>query len=148
VVNLFLKNPALEVHVLNVQPAFSRYIARFVSRKNIRDYHREQSNTALAPVRRVLDQFGVPYSVHIEVGKKAEIIANEARRLRCGQIVMSTARKNSLTRMIEDSTTNRVLELTEVPVEIIAGDSVSAMERYGIPAGIGAAVAAMLMALD
>jgi YjbE family integral membrane protein len=148
VINLFMKNRALEVHVLNVQPAFSRYVARFVSKKNIRDYHREQSNVALAPVRRVLDQFGVPYSVHIEVGKKAEIIANEARRLRCGQIVMSTARKNSLTRMIEDSTTNRVLELTEVPVEIIAGDSVSAMERYGIPAGIGATVAAMLMALD
>jgi YjbE family integral membrane protein len=148
VVNLFLKKPALEVHVLNVQPSFSRYVAKFVSRKNIRGYHREQSDLALAPVRRVLDQFGVPYSVHIEVGEKAVIIANEARRLRCGQIVMSTARKNSLTRMIEDSTTNKVLELTDVPVEIIAGDSVSAMERYGIPAGIGATIAALIMALD
>lgn len=148
VVNLFLRKPALEVHVLNVQPAFSRYVAKFVRRKDIRDHHREQSDAALAPVRRVLDQFGVPYSVHVEVGKKAEVIANAARRLRCGQIVMSTARKNSLTRMVEDSTTNKVLELTDVPVEIIAGDAVSAVERYGIPAGLGAVIAVLLMALD
>ena len=130
------------------QPAFSRYVAKFVSRKNVADYHREQSDLALAPVRRVLSQFGVPYTAHAEIGKKAEIIANQARRLNCDHIVMSTARKNSLTRMLEDSTTNKVLELTEVPLEIIAGDSVSAVERYGIPAGVGAAVAALVLALD
>ena len=36
---------------------------------------------------------------------------------------MGTARKNSLTRMFESSVTNRVLELTTVPVEVIAGDN-------------------------
>lgn len=148
VINLFLKNPAQEIHILNVQPPFSRYVAKFVGRKDVRNYHKEQSGAALAPVRRVLDQFGIPYSVHVELGDKAEIIASEARRLRCGQIVMSTARKNSLTRMIEDSTTNKVLELTDVPVEIISGDSISAMERYGIPAGLGAALAMLLIATD
>ena len=51
---------------------------------------------------------------------------------------MSTARKNSLTRMLEDSTTNKVLELTSVPVEVIAGGEVSGLERFGIPIGIGA----------
>jgi hypothetical protein len=59
---------------------------------------------------------------------------------------MSTARKNSLTRMLEDSTTNSVLELTSVPVELIAGDAVSRLERYGIPAGIGAILGLMLFA--
>ena len=61
---------------------------------------------------------------------------------------MSTARKNSLTRMLEASVTNRVLELTTVPVELIAGDAVSNLERYGIPAGIGAAAALLLVAAD
>ena len=64
-----------------------------------------------------------------------------ARKLQCDHIVLSTARKNSLTRMLEDSTTNRVLELTSVPVEVIAGDAVSRLERYGLPAGIGALLA-------
>jgi len=59
---------------------------------------------------------------------------------------MATARKNSLTRMIEDSTTNKVLERTTIPVEVIAGDAVSRWERYGIPAGLGALLALLLAA--
>ena len=148
VIDQFKKNSALEVHLLNIQPPFSRHIANFVSRKTRQEYHREQSEKALREVRRTLEHFGVPYSVHVELGDKAELIANIARRLRCDQIVMSTARKNSLTRMIEDSTSNKVLELSDVPVEIIAGDAISRLERYGVPAGIGAAIVLLLMAAD
>jgi hypothetical protein len=59
---------------------------------------------------------------------------------------MSTARKNSLTRLVENSVTNKVLEMTSVPVEVIAGDSVSKFERYGIPAAVAAVLAALLTA--
>ncbi|MCX7176917.1 MAG: hypothetical protein NT159_23960 [Proteobacteria bacterium] len=59
---------------------------------------------------------------------------------------MSTARKNSLTRMLEASVTNRVLELTSVPVEVVAGDAVSNLERYGIPVGIGGVLGLLLLA--
>ena len=79
---------------------------------------------------------------------RASPIGGRGRRLHCDRIVMSTARKNSLTRMLEASVTNRVLELTTVPVEVIAGDAVSNLERYGIPAGIGAAAALLLVAAD
>jgi hypothetical protein len=61
---------------------------------------------------------------------------------------MSTARKNSLTRMIEDSTTNKVLEKTSVPVEVIAGDSASKLERYGLATGLGAALALLIAAAE
>jgi len=84
----------------------------------------------------MLDGFSIPYSAHAEVGERAKTIADAARRLRCDHIVMSTARKNSLTRLVENSVTNKVIELTAVPVEVIAGDSVSKLERYGIPAAI------------
>ena len=148
VINEFMKDSALEVHLLNVQPAFSRHIAKFVSRSNRQDYHRAQSQKALGPVKQLLENHGVPYAEHLEVGDKATLIAQAARRLRCDRIVMSTARKNSLTRMLEDSRTNRVLEATDVPVEIIAGDTVSPLERFGVPAGLGAAIVLLLMASD
>jgi len=148
VINEFMKDSALEVHLLNVQPAFSRHIANFVSRSNRQDYHRAQGEKALGPVKQLLEKHGVPYAEHLEVGDKAVLIAQAARRLRCDRIVMSTARKNSLTRMLEDSTTNRVLEATDVPVEIIAGDMVSPLERFGVPAGLGAAIVLLLMAAD
>jgi hypothetical protein len=82
----------------------------------------------------------------VRAGDRAATIAAEARRLACDHILMSTARKNSLTRMLEDSTTNRVLELTSVPVELIAGDQISKLERFGVPAGIGAALALLIAA--
>jgi len=66
--------------------------------------------------------------------------------IRCG--AAATARKNSLTRLVESSVTDRVLELTPVPVEVIAGDSMSPWERYGIPAAIAAALGLALAIVD
>ncbi len=146
VVKEFARQPGMAVHLLNVQAPFSRHIAQFASRKSRESFHEDQARKALAGVRDMLDAAAVPYTVHLEVGRKAEAITATAERLDCDRIVMSTARKNSLTRMIEASVTNRVLELTKVPVQVIAGDAVSRLEQYGIPAGIGGGVALLLLA--
>jgi Ca2+-transporting ATPase len=148
VIKEFMNNSAMEIHLLNVQPPFTRDVARYFSRKSLHDYHRDQAAQALAPAKQLLEGFGIPYSAHAEVGERAKAITATAQRLRCDCIVMSTARKNSLTRLVENSVTNRVLELTSVPVELIAGDAVSKWERYGIPAGIGAALAFALSVTD
>ena len=147
-VNRFLANSAVEVHLLHVRPPFSRHVAQFTSRRNREAYHREVAARALDPAQALLNQHGVPHAVHIELGDKAETIDRVAQRLRVDQIVMGTARKNSLTRLLEDSVTNRVLEIARVPVEIIAGAHVSRLEKYGLPAAIGAALTAILVAAD
>lgn len=146
IIREFLGNPGLEIHLLNVQAPLSWHVARFVSRKSREAWHRDEAEEAMRPVVQLLDRSGVPYSLHTEVGDKARMITETARRLQCDHIVMSTARKNSLTRMLEDSVTNRVLELTLIPVEVIAGDAVSKLERFGIPAGIGTLLAFMFLA--
>ena len=148
VIKEFMNNTAMEIHLLNVQPPFSSYIARFVSKKNLRDHHRDEAEKALGPIKLMLDGFSIPYSAHAAVGERAKTITDTARRLRCDHIVMSTARKNSLTRLVENSVTNKVLKLTSVPVEVIAGEEVSKWERYGIPAGIGATLALAFAAAD
>jgi P-type Ca2+ transporter type 2C len=147
VIKRFMNNTAMEVHLVNIQRPFSAYVAQFSSRKNRMDYHREQAEKALAPAKEMLDKFSIPYAVHMEVGDRAAVITDTARRLRCDGIVMATARKNSLTRLVESSVTDRVLELTPVPVEVIAGDSMSNWERYGIPSAIAAAMA-MALAIE
>jgi nucleotide-binding universal stress UspA family protein len=148
VIKRFMNDTAMEVHLLNVQRPFSADIARFSSRKNRQDYHREQAEKALAPVKEMLDKFSIPYAAHAEVGDRAKVITDTARRLHCDEIVMATARKNSLTRLVESSVTDKVIELTPVPVEVIAGDSMSKWERYGIPAAIAAAAAMVLAIVD
>lgn len=48
--------------------------------------------------------------------------------------------------MVENSTINKVIELTTVPVKVVAGDPVSPLERYGIPAGVGTGLASLFFA--
>jgi YjbE family integral membrane protein len=143
------RHPGFEVHLLNVQAPFSRHVAQFVARRD-RDAHRKaQAESVLAPLREMLESASVPFAQHVRIGKRADTIADEAKRLKCDHIVLATARKNSLTRMIESSVTNRVLDLTSVPVEVVVGDSVSRLERYGIPLGLGAGLGTlMILAFD
>ena len=148
VVRDFMNNTAMEIHLLNVQSPLPRYVTRFLDRKTIHEYHRDEAAKALQPIRQVLDNFGIPYAVHTEVGERAKVITEMSSRLRCHLIVMGTARKNSLTRWVENSVTNQVLEHTSVPVELVAGDAVSVWERVGIPASIGVVVALLLAAID
>jgi P-type Ca2+ transporter type 2C len=148
VVRRFMNDSAIQIHLLNVQPPFSRYVSHLGGRRNVKQYHLDESEKALQPCRRILDNFGIPYAVHMEVGDKAEQITGMARRLHIDEIVMGTSRKDSLTRMLESSVTNRVLELTPVPVEVVAGDPVSPWERYGLPAAVAALIALFLAAID
>lgn len=145
----YRRHPGFEVHLLNVQTPFSRHVAQWVPKRDREAHHKAEAEAALAPLREMLEGASVPFAQHIRVGRRAETIADEAKRLKCDHIVLATARKNSLTRMVESSVTNRVLDLTSVPVEVVVGDSVSKLERYGIPLGLGAGLGTlMLLAFD
>ena len=137
----FPRNPDMVVHLLNVRKPLSKRVSRFVRRSLREDYHRENAAVALEPARKMLDRHRIPYEVHVRVGDPATLIADEAKRIGADRIVMATARTGSITRIIEDSTTERVLHLTSVPVEIVVSDAVSKLERYGVPAAIAAIIA-------
>jgi nucleotide-binding universal stress UspA family protein len=139
-----MKNQDIEIHVLNVQPPFSKHVARFTSRACRMSFHQAQSEAALAPAQQVLNRSGISYTVHTKIGDRADCIADVARQLQCDRIVLGTARKSSLVRWVEDSVTNKVIERTTVPVEVIAGDAASNLERVGIPAGIAAGILLLL----
>ena len=146
VTNEFLQDSALEIHLLNVRTPLSRHIAQFLGRDVREDFYREEGEKALRRSCELLEGRRIPYCTHIRKGERARIIVDEARRLRCHRIIMTTARKNSLTRMLEDSTTSKVLELTTVPVEIVAGDQVSRLEQIGVPVGIATAIGILVAA--
>ncbi len=143
----FRRNPEMRIHLLNVRRPLSGRVARLVRRSLRHDYYRERGALALQPAREILDRRAIPYEAHILVGNAAELIAEEAKRLRCDRIVMSTARKGSITRLLEDSTTERVLQRTEVPVELVVSDAISPLERYGLPAAVGVAAATVIAAI-
>jgi YjbE family integral membrane protein len=132
----YQRHHELELHLLNVQPALSRHVARFINRHDRDAWHQEQAEAAMADAKALLAEAGVPHQSHWSIGERAREICLAAERLGAHHIVMGTARKNSITRMLEDSVTNRVLENTPVPVEVVAGEAVSKWERWGLPAGV------------
>jgi Ca2+-transporting ATPase len=147
VIKEFMNNTAMEIHLLNVQPPFSRHIARFVSRKSLRDYHRDGAEGAGNP-----DQADARRLRHSVLGACRGAIRRKSSatgRAACAATHRDEHCAQELAhRLIEDSVTNKVLALTSVPVEIIAGDAVSKWERYGIPAGVGAALALAFALMD
>jgi YjbE family integral membrane protein len=143
VIDRYLAAHDVQVHLLHVRQPFSELVARFSSRGNRESYHWEAAQKALAPARELLRRSGVPHTDHVELGDKAETIQRVADEIGAAKIVMGTARKNSLTRLIEDSVTHRVLQTTKLPVEVVVGPAVSKFEF----AGLSAAAAALLAVL-
>lgn len=148
-VSEYQRHHELELHLLNVQAPLSRHVAGFIGRGDRTRWHQERVDEALRETRRILEQSGVPHEVHWALGDRAREICAAASRLGVHHIVMGTARRNSITRMLEDSVTDRVLAATPVPVEVVAGEAVSRLERWGLPAGVvGAAVGLTALVLD
>jgi YjbE family integral membrane protein len=144
----YRRHHELRIHLLNVQPRLSRHAARFVSRADRDGWLHDRADVAMSAAVALLTNAGVPHETHWATGERAEQICRAARRLAVHHIVMGTARRHSLTRMIEDSVTHRVLETTPVPVEVIAGDAVSKWERWGLPAGLLGFGGLLLLAAD
>jgi YjbE family integral membrane protein len=138
----------LRIHLLNVQPRVSRHAARFVSRADREGWLHDRANAAMAPAAALLTDAGVPHETHWATGERAEEICRAAKRLDVHHIVIGTARKNSFTRMLEDSMTHRLLETTPVPVEVVVGDAVSKWERWGLPAGALGLGGLIVLAVD
>lgn len=133
------------IHLLNVQPPFSAYVARHIDRALRAQFHQERADEALAETRKFFDERGVSYRVHTVVGDKVRCIADTACRLHCDRIVVGTARKSALVHAVGNSLTGRLIENSTVPVEVIAGAPAGALERVGIPAGLGVGMAWLLM---
>jgi nucleotide-binding universal stress UspA family protein len=110
---------AYEIHLVNVQPPLPGGITSFVSRDQVTGYQREESDNALVEARRLLDEAGVRYQAHAEVGPLAETIVRLAESLQCDEIVMGSQGRTALADLLIGSTVTRVVHLTKHPVLLV-----------------------------
>ncbi len=82
------RHEPLRVFLLNVQPPMPRYVARFINKSELRDFHRENGMRALRQAGARLDQAGIAHQDRVLVGRKAETIVEFARDVNCAQIVL------------------------------------------------------------
>ena len=134
----------MEIHLLHVQPRLRQHVGQFLVKEARDVFYRDQAERALSPIRLILDRAGTPYLVHTDIGPKASVINAAAAQLGCDCIVMGMTRTNALMRALEDSVIDKVLQLTAIPVVVIAGEKASKAERYGGPALVGGVLALVL----
>ena len=109
----------MDIHLMNVQREVSGDVSRFVARDSLQDYHRERSEQALERPRKMLDDAGVKYSVHMLVGKPWEGISDYAGVNRCDQIVMGTRGLGTYTGAALGSVAHGVAQRSPVPVLLV-----------------------------
>ena len=148
-VKTYGQNPGAHFHICNVQPILYRHIGKFLSKQTINEWHAERALVAASSAAAYLEKQGLNFSFTYVCGDKGVAIRDEAERLGCNRIVVGTSKKNSLSRLFENSTTAKLLEISDTPVEVVTGDSLPVLERWGIPAvGAGAASALMAVVID
>ena len=122
------------LHLLNVQSPMSRYVARFLPRSTIRSFQRDEGAKALAPARAVLDDAGLPYTVHIQAGPAAETIAQAAADLGVDEIAIGVDGLGIVDRLFLRFLVARVVRLADVPVLLIKTPHADSAARGWRPA--------------
>lgn len=148
-VNMYGNDRQTHFHICNVQPTLYTHIRKFLSKQTINEWQAERAKAAAKSAANFLEKAGVNFSFTYATGDKGEALRDEAQRLECNRIVIGTSKKNTLSRLFENSTTAKLLEISDIPVEVVTGKSLSPLERWGIPAiGAGAATALMAAVID
>ncbi len=138
---------ALDIHLIHVQPRFSRYVARFVSRRDQQAFYAERSADAFNAASKLLDRAGLPYSaVHVSLGDPAREIVRYAESNRFDGILMATSRLGSASGMVLGSVTAKVLRTSRIPVEVVPASPRARLRSYAGPTAVAAGLLGLIYA--
>ena len=114
-----LRQPELELHLMNVQRPLSGDVARHVPSENLKDYHAERAEKALASARAQLGQAGIAFTEHQRVGDPPVAIAEVAQAQGCDLIVMGTRGLGTHTAGLIGSVAQGTVAAAPVPVLLV-----------------------------
>jgi len=134
------------LHLVNIQPKLSRHVGRFVPGRAIREGMAARGQRQLAAAVALADASGVATRSTILHGQVADALNRFAASEGVSEMIIGAASKSPLLRFLTGSVTGSILATTPVPVSVVAGPPLSALQRYGIPAGVGLGLAALILA--
>ena len=107
----------LEIHLLNVQHAFPGTVRGV--HEQAAQHHQDEGMKALAGVRKLLDDAGLKFEYHINVGEAAEVIAQFAKDHKVDEVMMGSRGASAVANMVLGSVATKVLHLVDVPVLLV-----------------------------
>ena len=108
----------VELHVVNVQPPIGTARA-YAGKEAVQDFHRQEAEKVLAPMRALLDELGLKASIHVLVGSLGDTVARLASELHADRIVMGTRSASPLGGLLLGSSATDVLQRAPVPVTLV-----------------------------
>jgi nucleotide-binding universal stress UspA family protein len=114
-----LAGPGDEVLVLNVQPALAPRVRSAVGARVADNYHREEAEKVLAPIRKFLERQEIPFRCEWKAGNPAAQIVAAADRIKAGLVLMGTHGYGLLGRVVMGSVATRVVSESKVPVLLV-----------------------------
>jgi nucleotide-binding universal stress UspA family protein len=109
----------LVVHVVNVQPKPLLSQVAGAEADVLDQPFSTEAYGALKPALHALQEAQVVHQVHIRLGDAAETVVALAGELGCDHIVMGTRGLGAMSGGLLGSVTNRVLQLTAIPVTCV-----------------------------
>lgn len=117
------KHGPVTVHLVNVQPKPQEWQTHGMEPEAIKSHLSVLAHGALKPVQHLLNEAGIAYHAHLELGDVAETLVALADGLGCDHIVMGTRGLGGISGIVLGSVTRKVLHLAKVPVTCIKADS-------------------------
>lgn len=116
----YKERPAIALLTVHLPVPHFGGMGAVVSQEMIERYYREEGESRLAAVKKILDAAGARYESHVFVGPIAETIVEESKKLGCDMICMGTRGAGAMANMLLGSIATRVLQLSTVPVTLVS----------------------------
>jgi nucleotide-binding universal stress UspA family protein len=112
-------NPAVQLHVLNVQEPLEVRSHAYLTQQEAKTIQAADAQHVLQPVMELLDDAGVAYRADWRIGDTAPTIAAYAEEIGCESIVMGTRGLGLVGNLVMGSVANKVVHLVKVPVTLV-----------------------------
>lgn len=112
-----------ELHLAYVHlpvPTLGGFI-RPIGHEALQRYYRDEGEDALRGAKKLFDRAKLPCTTHILVGPIAQSLAAEAKKLKCGMIIMGTHGMGAVSGMLLGSVAAKTAHLASCPVLLIRG---------------------------
>lgn len=110
-----------ELQLVNVQPPMPLYgmVRAYMHESQYRQACAQLADKALGPAVKLLKRARVPHRVHVRYGDPGQALADAARQLKCGAIVMGTRGQGAVGNLLLGSVATKVVHLAKVPVTLV-----------------------------
>jgi nucleotide-binding universal stress UspA family protein len=117
--NDYLTNGSVELQVLHVQPPLPPRVKSFAGREVVANYHLDEAEKVLIPIRKFLKRHGTNFTTDWTVGNPGHEIVERANRFNAHMIVMGTHGYGKIGQMILGSVAQKVVSECDRPVLLV-----------------------------